>query len=931
MYYALVSGEDSSWESPDIVNNAMMELVGVDRMTRQLEDEAVTAVAPTVVEGLLTSMTAHAHDPGVVGILAAALAKLAANPDNHAALLGKGVVPALAKIMEEEGHESDPRCAEAFVSLVLPLSFDQDAVRGALGPAGVAPIVLRIAERFSAHLTTHAGAPMSWVPENVADYDKQLAAVEEEAAKGPEREERTKRAPRLAQSAAQTIANLACDNSAAEGELSTVDVLMQHGAVEKLAALMHAHPDNPRLLEDAICGLSNLAFVSDAIQTHIGRTCMDAVCATARRFNSDAYVFEMTLRAIGNLTRVDENILRAVGYGVIRGMVEGMRKHGDSPSTLKLCGDVMGNMVSIDPRRQNAQEAVVVLRETLAAAAGLGLESAGPPLAHQPVVAAGYSSDEEILSRLERGEVDVKEAVCSLLYKDGGAEALVETMTAHPGKGDLAASCLRALNYCVGCPALSSILVPGLDLPSKVVLVCTANDTSPDVIKRTCRILAGMAGSEKLAASVALAGAPSALLAVLDTHKSSRDLCYLACSVLAMLKGPALTTAVRELRALDSLASLFKAGLSDGDVEVYALQLELINSLASEGALAGGIATKVGPALLQLLQSLTDARTPLGNDGDALVLLSSTLSTLACVVRHGVAGSAPLLDAGLCRHLTSLMELVLGAGAGDPSILLAKEARRAALSAVQILGEVVRPPVSLEEGGASLIILEAAQTVNAEGCAPVLERLLAAYKAIPDPSNPGTLLYDAATTKAAVGVLTDLCTVGHTLAPDTTLDLDFLAVGQAVQQPKAGGKAGAPASSGPAPGAGPRKVGDPDVSALLDRGAAVEVWAEGKSRKARVYVSPDLGFLTVAYKDKEGGEYLVDVKTVRRVTLGAPSGAKKKTFFGKSARPERSVCVEGDGGYVLLHAEVEEKADKDRAMIANAVAVLARVGVENRG
>jgi hypothetical protein len=45
---------------------------------------------------------------------------------------------------------------------------------------------------------------------------------------------------------------------------------------------------------------------------------------------------QMTLRAIGNLTRCDENIMRAVGYGVIRGMVDGMSKHGDDPVVLQV-------------------------------------------------------------------------------------------------------------------------------------------------------------------------------------------------------------------------------------------------------------------------------------------------------------------------------------------------------------------------------------------------------------------------------------------------------------------------------------------------------------------------------------------------------------------------------------------------------------------
>ena len=65
-------------------------------------------------------------------------------------------------------------------------------------------------------------------------------------------------------------------------------------------------------------------FGSETIRLSIGRSGMDTGCTAATRFNADSYLFQMTVRAIGNLTRCDENIMRAVGYGVIKGMVDGM-------------------------------------------------------------------------------------------------------------------------------------------------------------------------------------------------------------------------------------------------------------------------------------------------------------------------------------------------------------------------------------------------------------------------------------------------------------------------------------------------------------------------------------------------------------------------------------------------------------------------------
>ncbi len=56
----------------------------------------------------------------------------------------------------------------------------------------------------------------------------------------------------------------------------------------------------------------------------------------------------MALRAVGNLTRCDENIMRVVGYGVIKGIVQGMQGNADIPGVLQLSADVIGNLGSLD-------------------------------------------------------------------------------------------------------------------------------------------------------------------------------------------------------------------------------------------------------------------------------------------------------------------------------------------------------------------------------------------------------------------------------------------------------------------------------------------------------------------------------------------------------------------------------------------------------
>jgi hypothetical protein len=59
------------------------------------------------------------------------------------------------------------------------------------------------------------------------------------------------------------------------------------------------------------------------VRLHVGRVCANTVVAVTAVMNADPFLFPMALRAVGNLTRCDENIMRVVGNGVITGIVQG--------------------------------------------------------------------------------------------------------------------------------------------------------------------------------------------------------------------------------------------------------------------------------------------------------------------------------------------------------------------------------------------------------------------------------------------------------------------------------------------------------------------------------------------------------------------------------------------------------------------------------
>jgi hypothetical protein len=108
--------------------------------------------------------------------------------------------------------------------------------------------------------------------------------------------ERLKRKePRIIQACVQCVANLACDNESQPDGTSTVDKIVAAGAVHVFGFVMSAHQGKPRLLEDAMCALSNIAFVSDEIRLVIGRNVTSIIVEVARSFGKVRFVLVMTV------------------------------------------------------------------------------------------------------------------------------------------------------------------------------------------------------------------------------------------------------------------------------------------------------------------------------------------------------------------------------------------------------------------------------------------------------------------------------------------------------------------------------------------------------------------------------------------------------------------------------------------------------------
>ena len=435
------------------------------------------------------------------------------------------------------------------------------------------------------------------------------------------------------------------------------------------------------------------------------------------------------------------------------------------------------------------------------------------------------------------------------------------------------------------------------------------------------------------------AGSPNVLLSAIETHKGERELCISCYSVLAMSRSPAVAAAVTEMQAVDTAVTILRANANDS--EYVGVLLELLWGWASEPELASTIAARAGGIIVGLISSYcrpppSGAGGGSGGHDDRLQHLNYLLNLMIALVRQRVAAPV-LLGSGIVGGLGDVVELVVGPGNG--SAMLAQ--RALVLQVATILGEIVRPPTGSKEIPPTPSP-PAAQAVVASGGGPVLERVLAAYKAVPDPKAPGQLLYDATMCERVYATLQDLVAVGY--SPTTPLSLEPAEDAQALA-PRKGSKArsGPPPPAAPAPPAAPQAPAPPPAAgapltglpehtsapalleALRARGCWFDVWIDGKPRRSRLSLTAHhiiilfeeaLGSAPGGGNRAEPGagreEYSVPLSALRVLVVGLPAGYKKK-LIGRNARGSCSLSLEetNDGTRPLLHVEAASEAHRN--------------------
>jgi len=140
-YYSSPESDEASWEAPAVLTELLDKLWEMHKVTRVLDDEAVTECPDEGIAGLLAIAEERADDVGAVEMAISALARLCAKIDNVDALHRIDGIPRVITIAKQ--YSTSERVSEAIAELILPLSFEAEHTREAAS-AGATECLLAI-------------------------------------------------------------------------------------------------------------------------------------------------------------------------------------------------------------------------------------------------------------------------------------------------------------------------------------------------------------------------------------------------------------------------------------------------------------------------------------------------------------------------------------------------------------------------------------------------------------------------------------------------------------------------------------------------------------------------------------------------------------------------------------------------------------------
>jgi hypothetical protein len=301
-------------EMPAEYKTMSAALEDLDAICEGLEADAVPAIPQELISGAATAMANNGVEPRVAGSLLHALSRAGDYHANVAALGNPSIVETVVSLVKY--HLESASICDHISAFFRPLSVHAEHVQ-TLKAKNVVVALCDIAEK---HRNTLLAVRRRGSPDAAAtsandvgggavkneDVDASIlnalksppasgtpsaggsAASPASSAGAPTPVATGPVEPRISHYCIQCLANIACDKvpddpatipgyKAFEEHLGRdcpggVARVVAAGGVDVLKEAMSAHLDRPRLLEDALCAMSNIAFPSEGVRLLVGRT-----------------------------------------------------------------------------------------------------------------------------------------------------------------------------------------------------------------------------------------------------------------------------------------------------------------------------------------------------------------------------------------------------------------------------------------------------------------------------------------------------------------------------------------------------------------------------------------------------------------------------------------------------------------------------------
>jgi hypothetical protein len=106
---------------------------------------------------------------------------------------------------------------------------------------------------------------------------------------------------------------------------SNIGRIVAENGVAAIDGALQFYAAKPRVLEAAMANLSNWMAGDNGCMEAVGETCTPRIIAAVSEHPEDAKLFKMTMRAMGNMSTVDDNIAALINQGSVRVIVEAIQ------------------------------------------------------------------------------------------------------------------------------------------------------------------------------------------------------------------------------------------------------------------------------------------------------------------------------------------------------------------------------------------------------------------------------------------------------------------------------------------------------------------------------------------------------------------------------------------------------------------------------